>query len=543
MAFLVLANLPYQRFVDKGVTIASDTTVLTGPIREDGGVDYLTAINDRLSEGITAENNAAALLFRLVPASEFGGSHGKNPILEREFSEALGYETIPVRVVLSDPELFMRARMNQNEDGEVGTAQIDIRLRTETALVKKPWLSKDLPLWAELLEQQREALDLAVAASKRPEYFHPLIAPSNQPEDLPMLMNSPLPISHQIRRCAEQLRFRAMNSLAKGKPADIEAAIEDIQAIRRLACLQSRSMVPIEKFIAIASFGIAVQAEETLLANNLMSESQLHDYQIFLVTHSCGIEAVQRIDEMDRLMALDQLQNYQIYGEKANSEFSPQATTEVQSAVIGFLLETADLAESMRTVNRWYDRYADALRQPTLRKQRDAIESLESEIRQLGVELAGLKHSGIRMIRGSRSRGQWIGDVHAIRWISSMKQIFEIEVRGMMQDQILEIAFAISRYHRSQGHFPVGLEQLVPDFLTKLPIDAINDTSYDYSIESDGFLLYSFGFDGVDNKGRNAYETESQHEFDIRICAGKKPKHESGSPMDKDMIIAGSEKK
>ena len=56
----------------------------------------------------------------------------------------------------------------------------------------------------------------------------------------PLMMNAFLPVGQRFRHCAHMLRLRAMNSLGEGKPQDIESAIRDIQAIRRLGWLQWR---------------------------------------------------------------------------------------------------------------------------------------------------------------------------------------------------------------------------------------------------------------------------------------------------------------
>src|SRR6184192_2449765 len=38
--------------------ISKETTYVAGPVRADGTIDYVEAINERLSQGVTKENNA-----------------------------------------------------------------------------------------------------------------------------------------------------------------------------------------------------------------------------------------------------------------------------------------------------------------------------------------------------------------------------------------------------------------------------------------------------------------------------------------------------
>src|SRR5215467_16284740 len=46
------------------ITISKETTYLTEPLRPDGYPDYVAALNQRMSEGVTPDNNAAVLLMK-----------------------------------------------------------------------------------------------------------------------------------------------------------------------------------------------------------------------------------------------------------------------------------------------------------------------------------------------------------------------------------------------------------------------------------------------------------------------------------------------
>ena len=48
------------------VTISKETTYITEPLRADGYPDYVAALNQRFSQGVTPENNAAVLFWILI---------------------------------------------------------------------------------------------------------------------------------------------------------------------------------------------------------------------------------------------------------------------------------------------------------------------------------------------------------------------------------------------------------------------------------------------------------------------------------------------
>jgi hypothetical protein len=63
-------------------------------------------------------------------------------------------------------------------------------------------------------------------------------------------------------------------------------------------------------------------------------------------------------------------------------------------------------------------------------------------------------------------------------------------------------AVALKRYHLRHGAYPATLNDLVPDFLSAVPIDFMDCKPLRYKPRTDGdFLLYSVGEDGVDDGG------------------------------------------
>ena len=72
------------------VPIGKDTTFIIGPIDDDGYLDFETALNDRLSKGVTPENNANTLIWTAFGPTPEGG----NPMPE-EFYRRLGVRPPP----------------------------------------------------------------------------------------------------------------------------------------------------------------------------------------------------------------------------------------------------------------------------------------------------------------------------------------------------------------------------------------------------------------------------------------------------------------
>ena len=529
LVFALLVNLPLENFSGKRLTIAEDTTVLTGPLRSDGGVDYLAAINQRMSEGVTHESNAASLIFCITPVAAFDlqadGSAGPR---WREQARLLGFQEDPEVIELSDPwEAIKETFVSKTLDALEWDLRL-LELAQHRKAVTGPWKSAEYPVWVELLDKQGKALQLAGEAALRPHYFRPLmgdLSETGEPQGV-LLKQVHLPLAYQTKHCVHWLQIRAMNSLGEGGREQVAAAIKDIQAIRRLACLQSQSLLMIEKLIALASFGIAADAEEQLLNSGQLSVEQLAEYQQFLEQHSCQIQAAELMDQGERLILLDFLQHLQIHGPQ-NLDLGIGDPSELP--IMKFMVRMANLSESMREVNRWYDRLAQAMRIPVLRDSRNAQMRLERELEQEMVEFDDLRQTGWKMIRGAKIRGQMFGLLQVATWSSATRNVFEAEIKAKIQDQVQATAFAIARFQRVQQRYPFDLQELVPDYLPEVPQDPYQSSPLVYRPNPNGFLVYSIGLDNEDQQGRNRLETSNPQVCDLRVCVGPKPDFETGS--------------
>ena len=71
------------------VTISKETTYITEPLRPDGYPDYIRHLDEKLSRGVTPDNNAAVALVRALGPRELSGNHAA------EFYKRLGIEPLP----------------------------------------------------------------------------------------------------------------------------------------------------------------------------------------------------------------------------------------------------------------------------------------------------------------------------------------------------------------------------------------------------------------------------------------------------------------
>jgi hypothetical protein len=60
----------------------------------------------------------------------------------------------------------------------------------------------------------------------------------------------------------------------------------------------------------------------------------------------------------------------------------------------------------------------------------------------------------------------------------------------------------VERHRRKYGQAPAKLEQLVPEFLTAVPVDPFDGKPLRYAVRPDRRVVYSIGKNGQDNGGQ-----------------------------------------
>ena len=74
-------------------------------------------------------------------------------------------------------------------------------------------------------------------------------------------------------------------------------------------------------------------------------------------------------------------------------------------------------------------------------------------------------------------------------------------LRHQADEQVVLAELAIGLFHEDHGHWPATLEELVPDYLPKVPLDLHGKGPLIYRVTDGGYVLYSVSHDGRDDGG------------------------------------------
>ena len=166
---------------DFKLIISKETTHIVSPLLPDGTPDYLRAYEQAASAGVTPENNAGAIIQRLLgipwPKNAPGGPAPESAIGAPSSHPATGSrpsaEELEERVY-QDWMAYGRSHWENGPQREEWLKLKDEKLQRPVDRTEhEPWKAGDFPLLAQWLTVEEEPLKLLTAATLRPRYYRP----------------------------------------------------------------------------------------------------------------------------------------------------------------------------------------------------------------------------------------------------------------------------------------------------------------------------------------------------------------------------------
>ena len=500
-ALLIYAAVPGR----STFTISPQTTYVTDRLDKKGFVDYPTALNDRLSNGITPETNANVLIWKALGPKPEGGNG-----MPAEYFKMLGIDPP------TEKGDYLVGYSNYLKDhGRVDSAQnADEDYDKLFRAGHWPWTGKEYPELAGWLAANEKPLALIVEATRRPEYYNPIVP--NRTEDWsPGLIAALLPNVQKCREVGSALTCRAMLRVGDGKYVE---AWQDLLACHRLARHVGRGGTIIESLVGFALEQIAARADVVFLERAKFTSAQilacLKD-----VRDLPPVPAVaDKVDLVERFACLDGMMLVIRQGRKALEGFSGggPAPPPSDSVTDKLFQPSINWDPAFRNANRWFDRYAAAMRVPDRATRQQQLADLTSELKQVRSNIhdpATIK----KAVMGSEERGEIAGDIVITLMLPALEKVQNAADRCEQNQRNLQLAFALAAFRADQGRYSAKLDELAPKYIEKIPDDLFAEKPLIYRLEGAGYLLYSVGPDGKDDGGRGQEDEPRGDDIAIRV--------------------------
>ena len=491
-----LANSPALK-----VRAAKETTYITEPVDADGYLDYQAALNDRLSKGITLEENANVLVWKALGPTPEGGTG-----MSAEYFKWLGIDEPP-----RDGDYFVGLFKYMREQLKLQPEEEAALLDQQLWATRRPWAAKDYPRIASWIEVNDKPLATILEATKRRDYFNPLVSKrrDNEPSSL---VSALLPNVQKCRELSFALASRAMLRVREGK---FDAAWQDLLACHRLARLVARGGTFIETLVGIAIDSSASQADLGYLEQANLTSKQIQERLKDLQALSPMSPVADKVD-LERFMYLEAMQLIRRQGPGLLEGLEHGGPIKKSTPRDIKKMAQIDWEPILINGNQWYDQLAAAMRLKDRAERKKALTQIENNIKALKQGIPDANGFS-QFLLDKQVRGKAIGDTLLTLLLPAVGKIEDSHDRGEQTERNLHVAFALAAHHAEHGRYPAKLDDLVPEYLTTIPDDLFLSQTLHYCPTDPGYLLYSVGVNGVDDGGRSYDDEPPGDDLTVRM--------------------------
>ncbi|QDV80637.1 hypothetical protein K2D_42670 [Planctomycetes bacterium K2D] len=537
------------------IIVSKATTHLTTPLGKDGLPDYAAVLLADTMKGVTPETNAAVPLLEAMDIKEFDKlepSEKDNlelvfdtigavwpPDESREvpslYAEELRIaatrlyrERVP-RPTGIPPAPQAMETMDEplsDEDEEVyelpeaatdsvfwnlsdkEAAKDDRASYYEERMHDRPWSQSDVPFLAAWFDRNSAAIDHVAAGLDRPQWALPKsgwIRGESDPTnwlDMTALMGS--------RQVARTLLARTLYKIGE---QDWQAARRDGLAIMKLTAHFAEGPFLVDQLVAIAIDGLAASAIRQMA---LSPESPVDELRMLLKEFDAIGPASRMRDTMDSGERYYGLSEVIAWSNSSDMEgrlaeyldfvglmgSSPPSPLVLQ--MVGRF--SIDWNIALRRLNETYDRVLVAAKIPNGRDRRAALALIDTDNESASSRIQDAM-SGVGRVWTSAARGDIAADLFASISMMSFESLFAGEDRNRIDRALTRTAIALAIHRAEHDEYPESLDDLVPHVLPKAIVDPVYGGPLAYRRIDDGFLVYSLGFNGVDDGGSNDGES------------------------------------
>ncbi|HEV8071900.1 MAG TPA: hypothetical protein VGP76_29570 [Planctomycetaceae bacterium] len=461
-------------------TISKKTTFLLAPLDQDGCVDYVAALNQTLSEGVTPENNAGVLLVRAFGVNEF--EHDERA----RFFKLLGIEPLP------EPSSSVVA-FTAFVANKLGRALTQKESDDFERAMKEPWSPEGFPLLAGWVNANEPTLRLVIEATHRTRCYLPLVVPAGT-----QIAEVRFPCTDGCRNAARLLAVRAMREIGRGQIASAE---EDLLTCHRLARLYGRT-----PFLLPALVAYAIDATACVGDVQLMNRAQ---YAKRSLAYQQELRQLAPLPSMAIAIGEERFMFLEGVVALAREKMAPGDALGLFTAdpPKGFEQALAhrsaiDWDEALIFGNEQFDKVVAAFSRSTAGDRKAAFAELDQAMHRLSKEMSSDAFRSWLQPGARKNLGRTMGKVLTVTLLPAFEAAFQAENRAHSRETLGQLGFSLAAYSADHSAYPDSLDALAPKYIGRVQNDPCTDQPMHYRREGAGCVLYSVGANGVDDGGR-----------------------------------------
>ncbi|MFO0934952.1 MAG: hypothetical protein U0798_00365 [Gemmataceae bacterium] len=483
------------------IKLSRETTYVTEFLDKDGYPDYETALNSKLRGSIKPEDNACVLL-----ANAIGPTPGGDREIPEDYWKWLGISAPP-----KGEGYFKSYEEYAKSKGIPVEEEFDKRI--DYQLMAQPWKPKEYPHVASWLKTVEAPLAIVTEASKRKEYYSPIVSRTKSGQKDSLFGCRSLLVS-QIREIGSAYACRAMLKLAEDRP---EEAWQDLITCHRLARLAARGNAFFEYVVGLVLEQMSIQAEliwlehTKLNAKQLLSHLQQIDSLPPLPTIIGNIDLYERFNLLETICLVHKngfmyFKNFE-QGKVLYDNVDPDRQIAIQNQM--------NWDRIFQTCSKQVD-LAISIFQEKNREKRAHLIDEYGEQRSVMKREFGNRDENISQAIEKGNNIPLIEKYCTNRLLYLVNPLNETSYysyeRAIQSNTNLRIAFALAAYCADYNVYPAKLDALKPNYLASIPDDLFSGKPLVYRITDKGYILYSVGRNEIDDGGKFFNDKVSEDE-------------------------------
>ncbi len=304
---------------------------------------------------------------------------------------------------------------------------------------------------------------------------------------------------------------------------DAAGAWQDLQAGHRLGRLVARGATLIEFLVGVAIDGSACRADLAFLERTKPDAERIKSCLRDLRRLPAIPGLADKVDLAERFGFLETVALVNRDGSRVLEDLAGGAGKEF--ANLGErALRNVDWDPALRTVNRWHDRLAAAMRENDRATRAKKLRQADTDIRNLKAEVSDIGTLAVLLDEkeSAQTRGKLLGDLLITLLLPAVGKVQQAADRAEQIQDNLTVAFALEAYRREQGGYPKTLDALAPRYLPAVPRDQFSGKELIYRPAAAGYLLYSVGVNGKDEGGRGYEDQPPGDDLSVRMPLRKR---------------------
>ena len=484
----IILNITFNLLAvnEKEITKGYNTTLLTEPIRSDGTIDYVDAINNINGKGISANNNAAIAILKII------GPDKDYPEINNQLFNLL--ETRPPEgPYLSDIPRELKKEFNE--------------------VLKSPWTKMQHPDLVAWLNSNTKPLSNAPCILEQKHYYMPFCKIKHKSYNS-MVADMLPPGIKQIKHLCMTLSIRANMYIGEKQ---YNKAWADIKVIFHISSIMVQKNETILSYImAFQNRNFALKSTELLLKSDSVNEHLLKDINDYMQ----NVNHITLSFLTERYCILDYIANINKYGySKVLSSYEDNGDTDgiLEGTIDKDIIQYVNWNILLTEINTHFDKLENIIQSKT--DFNTKINQLKTWEQKYNIQN---NEDFFKIYWPMISDGKPAEEASP----ETKQEIWHMQIPSILlppisycitsyykinaKQQLITVAAALEYYKKTYTTYPNDMQFLITTGIIKEEnmMDPFTDNLLAYNNTSKYYTLYSFGFNCLDNDGQNSDELD-----------------------------------